>query len=301
MGGYISSLADLTTLGRSILASTILPPLTTRKWLKPVTHTSSLVLSIGSPWEIMRESVPVVTTPSKSKRTSPNSNSQTTTKRTEHAKKTRTRIVDLYTKQGGGYTYTSLLGLSPDHDLGVSILTAGPDSFTTFAAIRQLFVDIYLPAAEQAARAQAEEQFVGVYTTLSGATEGNNGARAEIALLPDEPALCLTRLVSNGTDVLEEFLGVASSGGQVGETRMWLYPMGLVAPAPGGGKRTAFRGLIGLVGREVAEDCGSWSEGDRSRWGNYPGDLLVFETGPDGRATAVEAPALGLTLPRGGV
>jgi hypothetical protein len=275
--GYYSSLTDLTALGRSILNSTLLPPLTTRKWLKPITHTSSLRFSLGSPWEILRQSVPVTTRP------------ETKT----------TRAVDFYTKQGGGDGYTSLLGLSPDHDMGISILTAGPASSVTFLAIRQLFVDIWLPAAEQAARDQAMTNLAGRYT-LGSEDDAKAWSVAEVSLLPDEPALVLSKLVSNGTDVLE-FMRANSkqlAGGEKGSARMWLYPMGLVAPSGSGKSRIAFRGVIGLSGKKAAEDCGSWAEGDRLRWGNYPGDVLVFEVGEDGKAMAVEVPVLGTALHR---
>jgi hypothetical protein len=103
---------------------------------------------------------------------------------------------------------------------------------------------------------------------------------------------------------------------------MWLYPMGLVseggAAAEGKGKgkgsgggggdgaagtqRIAFRGVTGLVGREVSKErgdaCASWAEGDRIRWGNYPTDKFIFEVGADGKAISVEAPGLYLTLKR---
>jgi len=59
MGGYFSSPADLTALGVSILNSTLMPQATTRKWLKPLTHTSSLLTSIGRPWEIARQHTPI--------------------------------------------------------------------------------------------------------------------------------------------------------------------------------------------------------------------------------------------------
>ncbi|KAK4154675.1 beta-lactamase/transpeptidase-like protein [Chaetomidium leptoderma] len=275
--GYYSTLTDLTTLGRSILNSTLLPALTTHKWLKPITHTSSLRFSLGSPWEILRESVPVTTT-------------QTQTTETR-------RVVDFYTKQGGGGdSYTSLLGLSPDHDLGISILTAGKGSETTMLALRQLFVDVWLAAAEQAGRDQAGVNFAGNYTLGDG---DNNSSLVVLSLQPDEPALMLSAMVSNGTDVLELLRGTTGLGGEPGEARLWFYPMGLVA---GGDcrKRIAFRAAAGLAGRSADENCASWATGDRLRWGNYPADELVFETGPDGKARAVEVPVLGATLKRVG-
>jgi hypothetical protein len=100
---------------------------------------------------------------------------------------------------------------------------------------------------------------------------------------------------------------------------MWLYPMGLVSEGGaaeakgkgkgkgsggggGGNQRIAFRGVTGLVGREVSKErgdaCASWAEGDRIRWGNYPTDMFIFEVGADGKAISVEAPGFDLTLKR---
>src|SRR5690554_4443848 len=176
MGGYFSALSDLSTLGRSMLASTLLPPLTTRKWLKPLLHTSALTFSLGSPWEILRQPVPI--DPSASPDTAP-----------------RTRVVDFYTKQGGGGPYTSILALSPDHNVGLSILTAGNASIGTYVALRQLFVDIWLPAAELAAREQAGEGLVGRYSFVAGEEDGSAAGgenKVVVELLEGEPAICLT-------------------------------------------------------------------------------------------------------------
>ena len=156
-------------------------------------------------------------------------------------------------------------------------------------------MDIWLPAAEQAARDQAGVNFAGNYTLGSRDSE----SLVVVSLHPDEPALMLSAMVSNGTDVLELLRGSANLGGEQGEARMWFYPMGLVAGSDCR-RKIAFRGVAGLAGRSAAENCGSWAEGDRLRWGNYPVDELVFETGVDGRARAVEVPVLGMTLKRVG-
>ncbi|KKZ64183.1 hypothetical protein EMCG_01531 [[Emmonsia] crescens] len=76
-GGIYSNLADLRATGLSILQSKLLSPATTRLWMKPRAHLSSLTNSVGVPWEINRLALPV----------SPNSN--------------RTRVSDIYTKSGG--------------------------------------------------------------------------------------------------------------------------------------------------------------------------------------------------------
>ncbi|KAK3290788.1 beta-lactamase/transpeptidase-like protein [Chaetomium fimeti] len=275
MGGYYSSLTELTAIGRSILNSTLIPEFTTRRWLRPVTHASTPYFSMGSPWEIMRQRVPVSTTP----------------------ETTRNRIADVYTKQGGGGEYTSLLGMSPDHEIGISICTAGLVTSPSFLAIRQLFMDIWLPAAEQAARDQALANLVGTYT-LGDPEDPSTFSTAEIALLPDEPAIALMSLVSNGTDVMALLReNTHQLDGFEGDMRMWYYPVGLES-GEGDSKKMAFRGVAGLEGKLPIEDCGSWAEGDRIRFGNYPTDMLIFELGKDGKAKGFEIPALGHTLLR---
>lgn len=48
-GGVFSSINDLAKWGLSILNSTLLSQQETRKWLKPISHTGSLQLSVGRP------------------------------------------------------------------------------------------------------------------------------------------------------------------------------------------------------------------------------------------------------------
>ncbi|KAK4215499.1 beta-lactamase/transpeptidase-like protein [Rhypophila decipiens] len=269
--GYYQSVSDLTTLGRSIISSTLMPAISTRKWLKPVTHTSSLVFSLGRPWEILRQTIPISTSPSTS----------------------TSRVTDIYTKQGGGDTYTSLIALSPDHNIGISITSAGPSSFSSgMEIIRDAFMDIWLPAAEQAAREQARRDLAGTYMYTSSID--NSSSLVTVAIETNQPGLFVSKMVSNGTDMLALIAEYQQRGEKGTQLGMWLYPaVGLTE-----GNRTAFRGVLGLVGRPAAADCGSWAEGDRLRWGNYPVDLLIFETEGDGRAERVEVPVLGRSLER---
>ena len=124
MGGYYQSTADVTKLGRSILTSSLLPARTTRAWLQATAHTGYAMASIGRPWEILRRNVPVST----------GSNT--------------TRVVDLFTKQGGGTAYTTLIAVAPDYGVGLSLLTAGPKA-GDFHFIKKLWMDTYLPALEE--------------------------------------------------------------------------------------------------------------------------------------------------------
>lgn len=258
MGGYFSSPADLTALGASILNSTLMPQATTRKWLKPLTHTSSLLTSIGRPWEIARQHTPISST------------SKTT------------RIVDIFTKQGGGQTYTTLIALSPTHNVGISILTAGPQSGAALQVIRKLSLEMWIAAAEQAAREAADANSSGSYS-LSG---GNSSL--ELGLHPNEPGLFMSKLVSNGSDILELARGLVGKQGKFG---LWFYPMNLIGSAFSGTDQ-AFRGAFGEVGTPADEDCYTWAEVDRLRYGRYPGDLAIFSVNGRGQTTGVTMPML---------
>jgi len=271
--GYYSSAADVSTIGQSILASSLLPEITTRRWLRPLTHTSSLYTSLGQPWEIFRRHIP--------------------TNRAEGSK--TTRIVDLYTKKGGGGPYNTLLALSPAHDLGITIMTAGPDAAAAFRLIEKASIDIWVSAGEQAARDVAGQTLTGKYSI----PESNS--TVEIILDRDEPGLYIRQLISNGTDIWALLKNILQDPRPEG-FRGWLYPMGLSSSSSPSGNATseitkttkvAFRAAFGFLGTPAGEDCRSWAEGDRLRHGKYPGDLAIFELEPKSeRVKSVQFPML---------
>ncbi|PGH08720.1 hypothetical protein AJ79_05911 [Helicocarpus griseus UAMH5409] len=138
-GGIYSNHADLRTLGLSILQSKLLTPSETRAWMKPRGHTSSLVTTIGAPWEINRLTLPVA----------PGS---------KHY-----RVSDLYTKGGGQPGYTAIFALSPDHGIGFSVLVAGPTAGGDRWPIRAAVGETFVAAAEHAAKENAAKKFSGVF------------------------------------------------------------------------------------------------------------------------------------------
>jgi hypothetical protein len=75
----------------------MLSPAKTRKWMKPVSATSSISTFIGAPWEIYR------------------SNNLTED----------SQIIELYTKAGDLFTYHSSIALILDYDLVLVTLVAG--------------------------------------------------------------------------------------------------------------------------------------------------------------------------------
>lgn len=65
----------------------------TRRWMKPVTFTANPNVSVGAPWEIVR------------------------------APSNRTSFI--YAKLGDVISYSTIMGLIPDYDVGFTILLAG--------------------------------------------------------------------------------------------------------------------------------------------------------------------------------
>ncbi|KAH6853256.1 beta-lactamase/transpeptidase-like protein [Chaetomium sp. MPI-CAGE-AT-0009] len=268
--GYLSTPSDLTLLGRSILSSTLLPRATTRRWLRPVSHTARPLFSIGRPWEIARLSLPVSTSPLSGV----------------------TRVVDVYSKQGSIGQYQSLLALSPDHGVGYAMLTAGAGAAGTYGFLQGVLDRVWLGAAEQAGREEVGRRFGGNYTVVGDGAEGEGVV--EFRVVEDEPGLFVERLVNDGEDVLG-FLGEAGLVPKGARLGAWLYPMGL----EGGGK-VAFRAAFGATGVPAGETCSSWGSLDLVMYGGKSADLFIFELGEDGDSVAVEVPVLRKTFRRVG-
>jgi len=163
-------------MGTSILRSTLLPQNTTSAWLLPNAHTAHPLKSVGKPWEIFRlDSVPV------------SAGSHTT------------RAVDLYTKGGDVSVYHAVLGLSPAHGLGFAVLAADKARIIApgvHTLLTELVVRTWIPAAEEAARAEAKDGFAGTYSL------GESNSTARFDLVDDRQGIAVTQLVYNGVDLL---------------------------------------------------------------------------------------------------
>jgi hypothetical protein len=259
MGAIFSTANDMTKIGRTILASSLLPDNTTRAWFKPTSHTSSLIGAVGWAWEIFR----------------------TTIGPPEH-----NRIVDLYTKAGNVAGYGANYVLIPDHSVGFVVLTAGTRGRVPYA-VSSIIVDQLLPALDEAARVEAASAFAGTYT----ATGGLNSTLV-LSSAPDVLGLSVGKWISNGTDILAEVVGVPTAF-----ENYQMYPTNIISQdetrfswrvtpyssAPGSGLFSA---------------CPSWAALDRPQYGVYGLDEFVFHTDHDGKATAVEPKALKIVLER---
>ncbi|KAJ4304649.1 hypothetical protein N0V90_000175 [Kalmusia sp. IMI 367209] len=250
-GGLYSNAHDLRELGLSILHNELLCEDVTREWMKPRSHTASLTTSVGAPWEIYRLTVPV----------SPGSN--------------RTRVSDLYTKLGGQVAYSAFLALSPDHDIGYSLLVAGTTATTDRIPLRDLIGEAFIPAAEAAAFENAAANYAGTF-----ADPNNELSNLTLTVDEDKVGLGLPTLFIDGVNWLGNIteLGLDPSLSDLFSYR--LFPIGpeytsssngllvkkfsAVSGPADGAPRSQVEGGKGLFddGCTVWETTGFYSTGD---------------------------------------
>ncbi|KAF3766158.1 beta-lactamase/transpeptidase-like protein, partial [Cryphonectria parasitica EP155] len=253
VGGFYSTPNDLITLGSAILNGSLLGSSGTRKWLKPVSSTSTLGRSMGAPWEILRS-----------------------TNLTADD-----RLIELYTKGGDIGDYHSKLCLIPDYDLVVTILTAGSeaDFQLSFSILSQLLT-ILLPAIEQAGK--DEVAATGMTSTFTDASSGSS-----ITLSVDDgPGLNISNWIVRGHDVGDLYASsaIAGSGAPV---RPRLYPTGLHTEVNDTQAIWAWRVVFDAGTAESAaendaqfawpgQSCQTWANMDRFPYGFDSIDDFVF-------------------------
>lgn len=260
-----STITDLSTAGKAILNSTLLPRTQTNRWLKPVSHTSNPANSLGYPWIVYSSG----DYPS-------------------------TSMVDIYTYYSSIGQYSSYIGLVPDYNVGFTVLAADSVSAPDLNAHADIIGDVILPALMKTAVTQAGARFGGQYTAASG-------LNSSITVSVDElPGMFVDKFVSNGTDfrkTLASLIGVEDPEA----LSIRLYPTGLVSETASGGSRVSFRAVLQDKNELADADtptCVSWMDVDKFKYQGIALDLFVFEVHADGNAVGVEIPGLELHLNR---
>ncbi|KAK4497020.1 hypothetical protein PRZ48_011469 [Zasmidium cellare] len=256
----LTSTHDLALFGHSLLTSSLLPAAITRRWLKPFASTSNIANAVGRPWEIYHYA---------SKRTNP--------------------IVDVYTKSATVGRYSSYFGVSPDNEVGFSILAVNSEGE---APDLNAYADLMLFALlqiQELGRKEAQAAYVGTYTSRGEASS------ISLNVTEGDPGLAVTHLSINGTDWL------AKTAEQSGIARtenldFRLYPTNLVD-----GQKRVWQGVIQDKSALVdagTPTCITWQfVGELVRDG-LALDQFVIELGDNGEAIVVEWPALGLNFQR---
>ncbi|KAF9884527.1 hypothetical protein FE257_001715 [Aspergillus nanangensis] len=268
-GGILSSTNDYAKLGVGILNSTLLPADKTRKWMKPVSHTSDLHYSVGKPWEIYRYT---------------------------HSSGV---ISDIYTKFGDSGYYTSYMVLLPDFNAGFSILAASVQSGRSSAAslIADVITESFLPALMEQSALEAQRNFAGTYVF----TDENLDSKLtlDIKHSPNQPAgLGLKEWISNGTNVLRpqvlaglginnrsKFVPTVPLNEKTGQIAFRPYTPTVAKPGKTQGLFSNFY------------DISDWVVVDSSTYADFSPVYLVFDV-EDGKAKSVSLPGYRVTLER---
>lgn len=238
-----------------------------------MTHTSALLSAVGAPWEIQRVQLP------------------------------SGRVVDLYTKNGVIGAYASYMILIPDYDVGFTILAAGVG--TNADVLAGFVADAFLPALEEASRAQAARTYAGTYK--SGASTFTLTTDAAV------PGISLSNWSNNGTAVVPLFpIFISLAVGDTGtanvllqyyesgvplidpnDVTVRLYPSGLKSSTIKGQQLVSFRAVFGVASTVVdtspfADTREGWEIADVIVYGNYGLDEFIFTIDANGKVLSVE-------------
>lgn len=255
-GGYYSTAQDLRAIGKSILNSTLIPDDLTRRWMKPVTFTGSVNVSVGAPWEIVR--IP-----------------------TE-------RNIWMYTKGGHVGSYTSEIILIPEYGIGVTVLAAGVAVSQDVDLLANLFAEIVAPVLENASKEEASATYSGVYE-LAGS---NSSITIETDLFP---GLLVSNFTYNDTDAIELIGDLVGSGADGIELRLWPTTL-TTHPTRGTGlaSKTSWRVVVQKLPLVPAGpflgNCISWLQTAAFTYAGVGLDEMVFELNRNGtKATSLDA------------
>ena len=257
-GGIFSTLNDLAKFGTGILNSSLLSPTETRRWMKPVTFTSSLYHSIGAPWEIYRYEHPDTGL-----------------------------VTDIYTKLGDSGYYGALTAFLPDFDAGFNVITASSQavrSNQTLVLIQEV-VDAIIPALAKQAGVELERKYAGTYVSTE---KGLNSSIAFTTSKHGSPGLEISSWVSNGTDLMPHIDEI------IRNKPYRLRPA--ISPAGGKGKiafRPATDVLKPIRPRDPSRlfssfyDVDDWAEMGQITYGLQYVSEFVFDVQSDGRVSSV--------------
>ncbi|KAK0636132.1 beta-lactamase/transpeptidase-like protein [Bombardia bombarda] len=279
-GNMYASAGDLSAIGRAIMKSTLLKPAVTRRWLKPSAFTSDPKSQLGMPWGVRQIEL---------------SSDQTY------------QFVHAFNKIGSLGSYTSLIAVIPELDLGFSVLAAGDLPAGLATDIADTLTTTYVPAIMATARTQANVLYAGTYRVAR--VRGSPSINSTLTITTDasKPGLGVTNWISNGTDMglVATAIGQNITQAYLDKVKpsVRLYPTGLEEKVEGGGKRIAFKAVfedLSLADKKasMSTDCSTWVTVTAVVYGSQPLDLFIFDVDEDGDVTGVENAALRVKLGR---
>jgi len=292
---YFSSPNDLATLGRAILGSKQLTETQTRRWMKPVAHTSDPFSSVGAPWEIARYTLP----------------------------NDPFKTVDLYAKSGAYGAYTAYLVLIPDYGVGFSVNVAG--SLGPLGPLANIITESFVPALEEASRVQTSAKYAGQYVSsdkqysfVLSSEQSTPGLRLTNFTGPKDTdmfaTLALLASVAAGHYATAEQILPLFQNGSASEVYnaglfgvqidLRLFPTMLedTIKENNGTKRVSFRAAAGMSESgppgPFTAPCGTWLILDTVELGGNSFDEFIFDVDEKGNAVALNHRFLRQTFTR---
>ncbi|GFG25000.1 hypothetical protein IFM61606_04926 [Aspergillus udagawae] len=271
--GMYSSSSDLAKFGRDILLNRQLSPVATRRWMKPSSHTSSLSLSVGSPWEILRTKSQI----------------------------THGRTIDLYTKSGSIGQYNSLLIISLDYGVALSIMAAGPSSATVVEVASEIVLQSLIPTLENQTLYEACKGLCGTYES------SDRSKNSSPTVSVDRNGLQVERWINRGVNFLAVIQAYASQTGSP-PIKVILQATNLgYSPHSQGNdvrsRRVAYRAIFQKDTSEptgqhhiMDQSAGLWSSVDTPMYGEIAIDEFVVHLDHSEIAFAIEPRVMRDTL-----
>jgi len=266
------STGDMVKAGQAILRSTTMTPAQTRRWLKPMSQTGVLGSAVGAPWEIRYLTV-------------------------------GGRVTQLYTKQGDMGGYRAAFVLSPEHELGAVIFSAGPLESNS-AAVRETLMNavgkIFIPMAEDQARVEARDNFAGTYT--------DEATNSSVTINVDDSTngLYVAGFFSRGVEIVgpqSPFIPIYGAGQSA---RLFPSNLRAVRTTDGGtgtytarlGFRASFFNATGDANDVQDPGLMQWTSLGAPMYGARTLDDWVFDMGEDGKATELDVRMMRVKLSR---
>lgn len=234
-------------------------------------HTANPRNSIGAPWEIYRQEIPV------SGKSAANN----------------TRVVDLYAKSGdlGGAEnyYGTLTTFDMDHHFGFNILATGKRAQSVRWTLGSMLSEVWVNAFEAAAREEADAKFAGTYESTGSGPASN----ITFTLDDNRPGLGVSEWYNNGVNILNSLRAYRKLP-TAATLSLRLYPLTTF------GDELTFRSVIEVfpqsyVTGPMATDCITWPSVDSLQYGSAGVDEFAFKI-ENGVPTAVTPRAMRQTL-----
>ncbi|KAK3291034.1 beta-lactamase/transpeptidase-like protein [Chaetomium fimeti] len=291
-GGLVSTLADLTSFVRAILArdAALGTPAEIRQWLQPRTFSGSRSSAVGLPWEMFRPE-PRLLFPGYDAETGEGGHT-----------------VTIHAKDGAAYGYHARIALLDEYGVGLVLLTAGNQD--ALGEVYDAALTGLVPALDAVARQQAVEEYGGVFAGVSTEETGAVPVNATVEL--DGSSLRLMGLHRKGSDILaalQELWGVTLSEflpslDMTGVYR--LYPTGIERKAVLADGREVveedwrvwweveYTSQTDMPGNGLSEsDCLTWTLADWMYYGSQSADRVMFvKDAETGSVLGLDAPFL---------